>query len=182
VATITSRKGTELSVNVKGCQIFLEDGMISQDDVSHGNNGENLPSGEIFLVPGLQGTNGRVIFDLAFHQGEKLEDIEVEFRDGKAVPIAARLGFELFKDVLAHSSGDKDLLAEFGRGLNPEIKKAIGLSILDEKMDGTVHLALGDNTVFGGKTDSDLHWDLLILEPTVILNGDTIIKDGQFKI
>ena len=171
-----------MAINIRNSPIFVDDGIVSEEDIAEGANGENLPSGEVFLLPNLKGTNGRVVFDLAFHKGQKIENLGIEFRDGRAIPMGAESGFELFENVLASASGDKDFLAEFGLGLNPEIKEAIGFSLLDEKMLGTVHLALGDNLALGGRLDSDLHWDLLILRPTVVAEGVTLIVDGTVAV
>jgi aminopeptidase len=179
---ITSAKGTDVVVGFQGRTIHIEDGVIDEADVAAGHPFANLPAGEVYVAPLEDRSDGRVIFDLAFHRGNKIEDLEVEFHAGTIRPIKAACGLEVFCEVLENSQGDKDKIGELGIGLNPEIEKVIGFALLDEKIMGTVHLAIGDNRFMGGVNDSDLHWDLVIQSPTVVAAETLLIEDGSLRV
>lgn len=179
---ITSAKGTDVVVGFQGRVIHIEDGVIGEADVAVGHPFANLPAGEVYVAPLEDRTDGRVIFDLAFHQGKKIEDLEVEFNSGIIRPIKATCGLEVFCQVLENSQGDKDRIGELGIGLNSEIEKVIGFALLDEKIMGTVHLAIGDNRFMGGVNDSDLHWDLVIQSPTVVAGKTLLMEDGNLRV
>ena len=64
--------------------------------------------------------------------------------------------------MVANGGGDSEILGELGIGLNPAITRVTGCTLLDEKMVGTAHVALGENRALGGVNNSALHWDLVI--------------------
>lgn len=180
--TLVSHKGTNLRIRIGDRRICKHDGVVDAEDIKRGDGFINLPSGEVFLAPLEDGANGRVVFDLAFHRGHRIEDLEVEFVNGRAIPRSAKTGLDVFRGVLANARGDKDRIGELGFGLNPAITRAVGQSITDEKMLGTIHVALGENRFFGGNNDSDLHWDLMILAPTVFAGKELLTEKGRLTL
>ncbi len=80
----------------------------------------------------------------------------------------------MLAELLAASSGDKDRIAELGIGLNPGIRELTGDIQLDEKLGGSVHIAIGMNHRFGGANHSNLHLDMIILQPSLRLDGNLI--------
>lgn len=80
------------------------------------------------------------------------------------------------------ASGDKDQIAEFAIGTNPEIHKPVGDSLFDEKIFGSVHLAIGENKFFGGSSSASIHWDLVMQQPTVTIDNTTVLESGKFKV
>ena len=86
---------------------------------------------------------------------------------------------EAMRKVLAVSHGDKDAIAEFAVGLNPGITRPVGDIRLDEKIVGSAHIAIGANDFFGGRNHSNLHLDLVMLRPTVILDNAVMVDNGQ---
>ena len=79
-------------------------------------------------------------------------------------------------------TGEKYTIAEIGFGMNPNIGKLTGKIAVDEKILGTIHRATSMNYTFGGQNHSSVHMDLLIQHPTVIIDGKTIIENGEYKI
>jgi len=179
---VTSAKGTDVAVDFQGRMIYIDDGVIDEADVAAGRPFANLPAGEVCVAPLEDRTDGRVIFDLAFYRGNKIEDLEVEFTAGTIRPVKATRGLEIFDQVLESSQGDKDKIGELGIGLNPEIKEVIGFALLDEKVMGTAHLAIGDNRFIGGVNDSDLHWDLVIHSPTIVAGKTLLMENGHLCV
>lgn len=176
---ITTEKGTDLHLNIEGRRISLDDGIIDDEDMETGNRLLNLPTGEVYTTPHENEVQGKVVFDVAFHRGNRMEDIEVEFKNGIAKPIKARKGFSLFEQVLQNATGDRYRIGELGIGLNPEVTRALGFVLTDEKIIGTIHLAFGENRSYGGKNESDLHWDVLVMEPTMAVDGKLIMDKGK---
>ncbi len=179
---ITTEKGTDLHLNIKGRRISLDDGIIDEEDMKTGNRLLNLPTGEVYVTPHENEVRGRVIFDLAFHRANRMEGVEVEFKNGIANPVKARTGFPLFKEVLEKATGDRYRIGELGIGLNPEVTKAVGYVLTDEKIVGTIHLAFGENRSYGGKNESDLHWDVLVMEPTMRVDGHLLMEKGKLLL
>lgn len=178
---IKSEKGTNININIFGQEkIGCDDGIISKEDIKEGFRLLNLPSGEVFLAPSPNGTNGKVIFDFAFKDGKEFLDLEVEFRQGKCFPISARKGLRDFKEIMKSSTGKKDIIAELGIGLNPVIKDVVGYLLTDEKVMGTIHIAIGDNLNMGGNNKSNIHWDMIVKNPTVKIDGKPLIINGKF--
>lgn len=179
---ITTAKGTDLHMNIEGRRISLDDGIIDDDDMSIGNTLLNLPTGEVYTTPHEDEVYGTVVFDLAFHRGHKMEDITVEINNGIATPVKAQTGFSVFKEVLENASGDRYKIGELGIGLNPEVTKAVGYVLTDEKIIGTIHLAFGENRGYGGKNESDLHWDVLVMKPTMTVDGTLLMDKGNLLL
>jgi len=179
---ITSEKGTDLKFDIGDRRVIVDDGIISQEDIDDGTVGNNLPCGEVFVAPIEETANGKVYFDLAFYRGNRIEGISAEFKDGKLTDIEAEENGELFKEVLENSQGDKDVIGEFGIGTNPEVTKAIGYTITDEKIIGSIHIAVGENRMFGGKNESTLHWDLVMLGPSFEVDGTAVMDQGAHLI
>jgi len=184
VVHLTSDKGTDIEFEVKGRKWIIDDGVISNEDVEMGDVGLNLPCGEVFICPIENSANGTVFFDVpTSYYGHTISGIKLEFKDGKAVNFDAEYGKKDFKEMLDAATGDKDRFAEFAIGLNPKAR-FINDVLVDEKVLGTVHIAIGDNKgpSYGGKNSSSIHWDLVMTHPTVKVDGKTIMKNGKLKI
>jgi aminopeptidase len=179
---LTSKKGTDLTFSVKNRKPLIDDGVISPEDIRNKDVGNNLPCGEVFFPPVETSANGRAVFDLAFRKGKKIEDIDVTFKKGRIVKAKAKKNEKLFKEVIKNSQGDKDRIGEFGIGINPKVTKAIGYVITDEKIIGTIHIAVGENRMFGGKNESTLHWDMVMMKPDIEVDGKKIMSNGKFLI
>lgn len=155
------------------------------DRVAHADDGRlelygNLPCGEVYFAPLEDSVNGRAIYEVVFHQGRRISELEIQFEDGIAVPITAREGFEYFLEVWNQYDDGRAVLGEMGIGLNPAVLQPTGFLLTDEKIMGTVHLALGDSSFIGGTNRSSMHWDMVVLQPTVTLDDEILIDRGRF--
>jgi aminopeptidase len=174
VVRITSPKGTDITMRITGRPLDKDIGVVTpQAPLS------NLPAGEVCLAPLEDSAEGKVVFDLAFWNGVRIEDLEVVFEAGVCRPIGARAGFATFTGVLANATGAGNVIGELGIGLNPEVGEPCGYMLTDEKILGTIHIAVGDNGMLGGTNDSSLHWDLLVLEPTVTVDERPLMANGR---
>lgn len=122
----------------------------------------NLPSGEIFTAPVENSVNGKVYYDIPSNRGGVVvEGIRLLFEQGRVVKATAERGQDYLEQMIAMDPG-ASRLGEFGIGTNFGIKKATGEILLDEKIGGTIHLALGSSyKECLGRNVSALHWDMI---------------------
>jgi aminopeptidase len=142
----------------------------------------NLPAGEVCLAPLEDQTEGTVVFDLAFMDGRRVEDLEVRFASGRATLVGAAREFAFVQRVVAAGGPGADVIGELGIGINPAVGSPCGYTLTDEKILGTVHLALGDNEMLGGSNPSHLHWDMMVLGPTLTVDGRPVLTDGEWQL
>jgi len=181
---VTSGRGTDLTFEVTGRKWMNDDGILDNEDLANKDIGMNLPAGEVFVAPIEESANGVAFFDVpTSYFGATAHDIKLTFKDGKVVDFKVEKGEENFRKILENATGDKDKIAEFAMGTNPKATFVTDIT-QDEKVLGTVHIAIGDNKgpAYGGKNNSSLHWDLIMTKPTVETDGKTIMKDGKFTI
>jgi len=181
---ITSDRGTDIKFQMKGRKWIIDDGIISKEDIEVGDVGLNLPCGEVFVCPIETSANGTAFFDVPTNYwGHKISGLKLKFKEGKIVNFDAEHGKRDFKAVMDSATGDKDRIAEFAIGLNPKAQ-FINDILVDEKVLGTIHIAIGDNKgpSYGGKNNSSIHWDLIMTYPTVTVDGKTIMKNGKLRI
>ncbi len=145
---------------------------------------DSLPQGEVYIAPWEDSANGVAVIDQAFFRDRRVEKFLLSFKNGRVVDELAKdyEGVAAFCDLLGVSNGDKDRIAEFAIGLNPGVTEPVGYVSLDEKIGGSVHLAIGANTRFGGVNQSNLHLDMVILKPTVWFDDNLILEDGEFQL
>lgn len=175
---VTSKKGTDLTFSVAGRNILIDDGILGYPDVGDGPLIANLPAGEVYVAPVEESASGVAVLDRTFVQGIEVIDLRLEFTDGVARLASAKKGFEEFAEFVAAGQGDTLRLGEFGVGLNPAVVEASGSTLTDEKMTGTIHLALGENRFIGGKNACTYHKDMLVFEPTVYVDGKIMMENG----
>jgi leucyl aminopeptidase (aminopeptidase T) len=166
--------GTKLKFSIAGRNPHLDTGIFN----SPGDFG-NLPAGEVFIAP-VEGTaDGVVVVDgsIADRKGGRTE-ISVE--RGFAVKISGSYSQKLVRMLDAVGPKARNI-AEFGVGTNPNARLT-GNVLEDEKVSGTCHIALGDNSTFGGRVRAGIHIDGVLLKPTVRLDGKILMRDGRLEV
>jgi aminopeptidase len=172
---ITTEPGTDLKFSIKGRKGETDTGIYR-------NRGEfgNLPAGEAYIAP-LEGTaNGTLVVDGAMI-GIVEEPIKIVFKDGYAVEITGGEQAEQLRAMVEEVGLDARNCAEFGIGAN-EAAVVTGNVLEDEKIFGTIHIAIGNNAHFGGKVNVPFHMDGIVFKPTVVIDGKTIIRDGEHLV
>ncbi len=164
-------EGTDVSLNVEGRTWINSDGR------------RNMPSGEVFTGPLEHSANGTIRFSVPTGpRGVAVSGVELVLRDGEVVDARAQRGDAYLQAALQTDAGARRL-GELGIGTNVGIDRATGHILLDEKMAGTVHLALGRSyPETGGVNRSALHWDLvcdLRDGGRLSADGQTMIEDGM---
>ncbi|PWI46474.1 aminopeptidase [Candidatus Heimdallarchaeota archaeon B3_Heim] len=148
---------------------------------------ENLPDGEVFTAPIEDAVNGTIRFTYpGIFSGQEIEDIRLTFKDGKVVDFDADKGKDLLNKIVT-TIPNANILGELAVGTNYGIQRFTKNMLFDEKMGGTVHLALGAGyPETGSKNESSIHWDILkdmkSPESKILLDGEMIYKEGKWLI
>ena len=139
----------------------------------------NMPGGEVYYAPIENSTYGFIFFEgIRIFQNKEIKNISLEFEDGEITEAKAETGGEFLESLIKTDKGS-NRIGEFGIGTNYDVKKMTGEMLFDEKMGGTIHLALGDN-VSDGKNKSAIHLDLLkdLRSGGEIRLDDVLIQEG----
>ena len=144
----------------------------------------NFPDGEIFTSPIEDHVNGYITFDFpGIYMGKEVEGIYLEVKDGKVIHARAKKGEDLLHALLTTDDGSGSF-GEFAIGTNYHIRQFTHNMLFDEKIGGTIHLALGDSMPeAGGKNQSSLHWDMLCDmrdQGEIYADGELFYRQGQF--
>jgi aminopeptidase len=156
-------------------------GSLAKSDL----DGENIPMGEVFMAPVRESLEGWIKFDYpAIEASKEVTDIYLKFKDGKVIESSASKNEDFFKEMLT-ADENASYVGEFGIGMNPKVTRFTKNLLFDEKMGGTIHLALGqaykDN---GGGNDSIIHWDIVkdMSKAKIILDGKIVQENAEWKI
>jgi aminopeptidase len=172
-------------VTLKGPNIDLEvsiDGRVFINACGE----RNMPDGEIFTGPVEESVNGwyRASFP-SIVQGRAVEGIELKFEDGKVINGTAQKNQDLLYSMLDADARSR-YLGEFAIGTNFGIDRFTGSILFDEKIGGTVHVALGAGYPdTGSKNKSTIHWDMICdmrKDSEIHVDGELFYKDGQFVV
>lgn len=157
-------ENTDITVGIAGRKWINCDGRV------------NFPDGEVFTSPVENDINGYINFSFpGIYAGKEIEDIRLEVKDGKVIKATAKKGEELLLSLLQTDEG-ASFFGEVAIGTNYGIQKFTRNMLFDEKIGGTIHMAIGDSTAeAGGKNPSTIHWDMLC----DMRNGGKIYADGE---
>jgi leucyl aminopeptidase (aminopeptidase T) len=180
-AKITSPGGTEITFRLKDRKGMVDAGIFTEKGAWG-----NLPSGEAYCAP-VEGTaSGKLVVEPNWYPDLK-EKMTLVFKNGYVTEIVGggKIGDE-YRGLLDFSKKGEPYtsrrnLAELGIGTNPNAKRPDNI-LESEKIKGTVHLAIGDNSHMGGKVSADLHQDFIIPKPTWMLDGKAMMKDGKLLV
>ncbi|MFP4497339.1 MAG: aminopeptidase [Vulcanimicrobiota bacterium] len=179
-AHITTKKGSDLKFSFDHRKMILDTGTVDEEFYLVGDPYINLPAGEIFVPPLEDSAQGILVCDEIFLEGRKIFDLRLTFEDGKIVDFSAAEGEQAFREYFENLTTPGKIIAEFGIGLNPYITKVIGMTSTDEKAFGSVHVAIGSNTYFGGRNHADNHDDFVVQKPTLKIGDTLVLKEGKF--
>jgi aminopeptidase len=161
---------TDLTFSVQGRKWINSDGK------------RNMPSGEVFTAPLENSANGTIRFTYpGIYSGKEVEDITLTFKDGVVVKASATKGEDLLQQILKIDGANR--IGEAAIGTNYGITKFTKNMLFDEKMGGTIHIALGNSyPESGGLNKSAIHWDILKDMKTgeIYADGKLFYKNGKF--
>ncbi|MGA9139699.1 MAG: aminopeptidase [Methanocella sp.] len=163
---VTTELGTDITFSFGNREWHADKGLALEPG-SH----TNLPGGEIFIAP--DNADGIVIIDGSFGDYGLLEyPLELRIKDGFCVAAEGDHAMDLnaIFSQLGHNARN---LAELGIGMNPKAKPC-GIVLEDEKAGNTIHVALGNNTGFGGDVSVPMHYDGIVTRPTLYADGERL--------
>jgi aminopeptidase len=164
---VITHSGTDILFDLEGCKWFMDTGMCLEPGCS-----SNLPAGELYIAP--KDANGIFVVDGSMSSFGLLDSpLEFTVKNRYVTDIRGKNAQKL-NSILDKVGKKARNIAEFGIGINPEAK-LIGNVLEDEKVAGTVHIALGDNSTFGGDVIAGIHLDGIIREPELFMDGERFI-------
>lgn len=179
----TDDLGTDFWVNIQGRAKIQDNGLLSDERIALGLLGGNLPAGEVFFPPHEKIGEGTIFCPLTRDRlsNKIVKNVNLKFKEGHLL-IDKVTADENLNDLVStfkqseKIDREKNLselrtynVAELGIGCNPEITKAIGYILTDEKINGSVHVAFGSNKMMGGTSVSQMHWDFVTAPRTNIV-------------
>jgi len=169
-------KGTDINFSIKGIGSKKCSGHM------------NIPDGEVYSAPVKDSINGTITYNTpSYNRGFKFEDVKLTFKDGKIIEAVSN-NTELINQIFDTDEGAR-YVGEFAIGVNPYIVKAMGDTLFDEKICGSIHFTPGscyDDADNGNK--SAVHWDLVMIQTPEYGGGEIyfddvlIRKDGVFVL
>src|SRR5437764_14420679 len=167
--------GTDLTLSLEGRE--------GEVDAGH----SNLPGGEVYFCPVEDATEGVVHFSEfpAFQEPNEIEGVRMVYRGGRVVEASASRGEDVLFETLDRDDGAR-VLGELGIGCNRGIQRYMKNTLFDEKIDGTVHLAIGAGfPALGGRNESVVHWDMVKdLRPggQLLCDGEVVQENGRWLL
>lgn len=146
----------------------------------------NMPSGEVFTAPVENSVNGHIRFSFpGVFMGNEVEDIRLEVKDGVVIKWTAKKGKDFLDRIFNIDDGSRRF-GEAAVGTNYGINRFTKNILFDEKIGGTIHMAVGQSYhQCGGKNDSSIHWDMIANMRDggeIIADGELVYKNGEFLI
>ena len=164
---VVTHSGTDILFDLEGCKWHMDTGMSLEPGCS-----SNLPAGELYIAP--KDANGIFVVDGSMSSFGLLDSpLEFTVKNRYVTDIRGKDALKL-NSILDKVGKKARNIAEFGIGINPKAK-LIGNVLEDEKVAGTVHIALGDNSTFGGDVIAGIHLDGIIKEPEIFVDGERFI-------
>lgn len=171
---VVTEKGTDITLPMKGRKVIESTGVL----INKGDSG-NLPSGEVYLAPWEDKSNGVVVIDGSLAGVGMLEEpVTVKVKNGFAEEITGGYQAKIFSDMIDKVGRDARAVAEFGLGTNYKAQLC-GMILEDEKVYGTIHIAFGNNVSMGGNINVKSHIDGLVTSPNVYVDNKIIMKKGK---
>jgi aminopeptidase len=166
-------EGTDIKLGLEGREGLIDDGHL------------NMPGGEVYFGPVEDATEGKIAYSEfpANYLGREVSGARLVFSGGRVVEASAESGEDFLIATLDTDEGAR-VLGELGVGCNPGIDRYMKNTLFDEKIAGTVHLAVGNSyTNSGGTNESAVHWDMvkdLRSGGELHLDGEVVQKDGEW--
>jgi len=179
------KEGSKIEIIGEGVDLKMKvHGSKAKSDLDF----DNMPAGEIFMAPIKESLEGWIKFDFpSIESGKEVSDIFLRFEKGKVVEATSSKNQDFLKEMIA-TDENSSFVGELGIGCNPKIDRFTKNLLFDEKIGGTIHLALGmaytDNLPKGINRSSSIHWDIVkdMKKAKLIVDGKVIQENGKWKI
>ncbi len=175
---IESDNGTSILLSKRGREAKMDTGIITKP-----GQFSNLPAGEVYLAPVEGSAKGRLVLEWA--PTKKLKrPVTLHIDKGEVIKIEGKEKYIAYLEEKFSEKKENRNIAELGIGTNDKASRPDNI-LESEKILGTVHIALGDNSSFGGKVRTSFHQDFMLFKPTITLIGKSgvkrkLLKEGKF--
>jgi leucyl aminopeptidase (aminopeptidase T) len=178
---ITTPLGTDLRLSVAGREWQSDTGVIRGQGVFG-----NLPAGEVYVAPREDSAEGVLVIDKSLPGFPLSEPVRLVFEKGRVTHIEGGEGAKHLKELIAEGERKENgewsrVIGELGIGTNPKARLQ-GNLMTDEKVAGTIHVAIGRNILFGGENLAPIHEDGVVSQPTMWVDGELLIDGGQYLL
>ena len=180
-AQLTCPAGSNLTFTLDYFKARTNCGSSAETSASSGPSSTWLPAGEAYIGVVPTSANGVLVVPFLVFRGGELENLRMTFQNGRITNLTADKNIELLKKAMDISTGLKDVLSLLDVGLNPNSSQLEGSHYLSYEMAGIVTLGVGNNSWAGGNVDSDFSIDFQLTNTTLVVDGRTIVQDGQLK-
>ncbi len=175
---VTTLAGTDLIINIDGMKAINNSGIYRNN-----GTGGNLPAGEVYIAPNIDGVNGKVVIDGSMRTPDKTyflkRPVTLEVENGTVTNIYGGAGAKVLENslqlVMKHAKYPQRIrkVCEFGIGTNPR-SRFLGPTIINEKTWRTAHIAMGSNYWFGGNIKTIVHLDQVFKYPIIKVDGKVL--------
>jgi leucyl aminopeptidase (aminopeptidase T) len=170
---VTTALGTDITFHCAGRTGIADTGKLSEPGAFG-----NLPAGEAMVAPLETKGDGKLVVDgVIVGFGVLDSPITVVFEAGRIRSVEGARADEL-KEFIAKFDDTANQVAEFGIGTNRNCR-IVGNPLVDEKVFGTIHVACGNNLFMGGQQGGNMHYDMIVNAPTVYIDGECVLRDGE---
>lgn len=174
---LTTPAGTDLTFSLNRMKGYADTGMIDEP-----GKFSNLPAGEGCAAPVQGSTQGMLYIDGSFPRIGKIKNpVQMSVKEGQVVRICGTEEAQMIRKLLRPYGRQGRNIAEIGIGTNHRAK-ITGCVLEDEKVLGTAHIGFGNNLSFGGKVSVGCHFDGVLLNPTMVIDGKTIMENGKLQV
>lgn len=172
-ARVTTALGTDLRLSLAGREWKTDTGKLRGQGVFG-----NLPAGETFIAPIEDSAEGMLVIDKCLPGLLLSEPVRMVFEKGRVAHIEGGAGAEYLQKAFAQHGDAARVIAELGIGTNP-MARLQGNIITDEKVLGTIHVAIGRNDFIGGTNVAATHIDGVVSQPTLVIDDKVLIDNGE---
>jgi leucyl aminopeptidase (aminopeptidase T) len=172
-AHVTTEIGTDLHMSLAGREWREDTGKLRGQGVFG-----NLPAGEIYIAPIEDSAEGVLIIDKCLPGLLLPEPVKLFFEQGRVTKVEGGAGADYLDKAFKQHGAPARVIAELGIGTNP-MARLQGNIITDEKVFGTIHVAVGRSDFIGGKNVATTHIDGVVGKPTLAIDGEILIFEGE---
>jgi leucyl aminopeptidase (aminopeptidase T) len=180
---ITAANGTKLTVRIADRRVHINDGVISTQDRQPNNPNCQawLPAGEVYVTPVPGTANGTFVVEHCFFEGEQIDNLKLEFRNGRLTSMTAQGEMKQLKRRYDGAAEGRDLLAVIDLGINTNVRVPRDSRLVTYMAAGTITIGVGNNSWAGGDNDVPFWLPAHLTNGTLKTDGQVLIDRGQLK-
>jgi len=181
---ITHSNGTSLKVKLAGVTPIVSDGILNEEDMKRGPAGYNvyLPAGEVYTATLAGSANGKVVVKNVTFRGKTIEELVLEFKDGKIASMDSQSDISSLKKYIESQTEGIDEFSSIDLGLNQNVKIPEGSKFASWVPAGMITVGIGNNIELGGDNESTGGLNFFLPGTTVKIDGKVLIDSGNLKM